>query len=78
LIEALLDEHEDVIDVDLDLLDELNLEDDVLVDALPVCVLTLPELGIEVEIARPRGQGGQPVQSNRPDNADRTSARYTR
>ena len=36
-----------------DLLDELDLEDDVFVDGLPVCVLTLPELGIEVEIDRP-------------------------
>ena len=36
---VLLDEHEDVVDVDLDLLDELDLEDDVVVDRLLLGVL---------------------------------------
>ena len=46
----LLDEHEDVVDVDLDLLDELDLEGHVIVDAFLVPVPGLPELGIQVEI----------------------------
>ena len=44
------DEHEDVVDVDLDLLDQLDLEDDVVVDRLLLGVLVLAELGVEVEV----------------------------
>ena len=40
----LLDEHEDVVDVDLDLLDELDLEHDVLVDDFSVAVTIAREL----------------------------------
>ena len=35
-IAVLLDEHQDVVDVDLDLLDQLDLEDDLVVDRLLV------------------------------------------
>jgi hypothetical protein len=41
LAAVLLDEHEDVVDVDLDLLDELDLEDDVVVDRLLLGVVSL-------------------------------------
>jgi hypothetical protein len=50
LVAVPLDEHEDVVDVDLDLLDELDLEDDVVVDRLLVAVAVLAELGVEVEV----------------------------
>lgn len=40
----LLDEHEDVVDVDLDLLDELDLEHDVVVDDFSVAVTIAREL----------------------------------
>ena len=48
--QVLLDQHQDVIDVDLDLLDQLDLEDQVVVDDLLVGVLVLAELGVEVEV----------------------------
>lgn len=44
------DEHEDVVDVDLDLLDELDLEDDVLVDRLLVAVAVLRNSREQVEV----------------------------
>ena len=47
---VLLDEHQHVVDVDLDLLDELDLEDDVVVDRLLVGVLLPPERLVEVEV----------------------------
>ena len=50
LVAVLLDEHQDVVDVDLDLLDQLDLEDDVVVDRLLVGVLVLAELGVQVEV----------------------------
>ena len=46
----LLDEHEDVVDVDLDLLDKFDLEHDVVVDRLFVGVCGSPELGVKVEV----------------------------
>ena len=50
LLPVSLDEHEDVVDVDLDLLDELDLEGHVIVDAFLVPVPGLPELGVQVEV----------------------------
>jgi SpoVK/Ycf46/Vps4 family AAA+-type ATPase len=47
---VLLHEHEDVVDVDLDLLDELNLEDHVLVDRLLLCFGFPAKLCVEVEV----------------------------
>ena len=47
---VLLDEHQDVVDVDLDLLDQLDLEDDVVVDRLLLSRCILAELGVEVEV----------------------------
>ena len=41
---VLLDQHEDVVDVDLDLLDELDLEHDVVVDDFSVAVTIAREL----------------------------------
>ena len=46
----LLDEHEDVVDVDLDLLDELDLEHDVVVDDFPVAVAIARELVAETQV----------------------------
>lgn len=46
------DEHQDVVDVDLDLLDELDLEDDVVVDRFLLGRIGAPELGVEVEVDR--------------------------
>ena len=46
----LLDEHEDVVDVDFDLLDELDLEDNVVVDRLLLGLFAATELGVQVEV----------------------------
>ena len=50
LVAVLLHEHQDVVDVDLDLLDELDLEDDVVDDRLLLGRRVLAVLGVEVEV----------------------------
>ena len=53
LTPMVFDEHEDVVDVDVDLLDELHFEDELVRDRFLLHLRTLARLVIEVQIDAP-------------------------
>ena len=48
---VLRDQHQDVVDVDFDLLDEFDLEHDVVVDRFLLSIVLVAELCVDVEIS---------------------------